>query len=218
MIVTSDAASNFSLKDPLFELKEPVDEIKSDEDNTCSQCTKPFNKKTRKFWYYKTSNEIGSKFCGRAHYNDCIKETRAFASNKKKRYPICDSCSMKFFVKQLYDEYSDKIAEKDGQIKQFSAEFRNNLKQYTELKTCYYQKKRDVLTERKRLEDSIKDLEINLANIKKEHVQLAEEQEKLTGDTNEATKSQKDLENRFTEQDSKLQDLYDCSDGLFSED
>ena len=46
-----DAASNFSLKDPLFELKKPAEEIKSDEDNTCPQCTHPFNKKNRKCWY-----------------------------------------------------------------------------------------------------------------------------------------------------------------------
>ncbi len=134
-----DAKCDFTPNDPIFALSAPFEEL---EGLTCNECDKELTKKTKQCWYLSTRRY--SKFCGKAYCSACLKQKRFFPGNFKKRHPICDTCTVKFFLKQLYEECNGKLKERDELLAAKSAEFREHAREYTELKTTYNHRKEEV--------------------------------------------------------------------------
>lgn len=201
--------SDFSLHDPLFQLKGPVEEIHHDTDFDCPECSKFTSKKTRKYWYSHTYYIEGSKFCGHSHYGECIEETRSFPGSKmRKRYPICSTCLKKLFLKDLFDEYTAKVQEKEKAIKSLKDEFSQCQKEYTELKTSYDQQKREIKTRQKRNKQDLNELEIKISNARKEQREIEQEQERIDADKREAVKNEREINEKFDVENTKLENMY----------
>lgn len=148
---------------------------------------------------------LRSKFCGHAHYGDCIEETRPFPGSKsKKRYPICTVCLKKLFLKDLFDEYTARVKEKEDSVETHKNEFRRYQKEYTELKTNYDQRKRDIKSEQKRQKQIINELQIKIANARKEQRAIEEEQERIAGETREAVKNERETNEKFDTENANL--------------
>jgi len=114
-------------------------------------------------------------------------------------------CAFKFFLRQLYEEYDEKIHEKEDQVKKITNIFNKNRKEFTELKTTYDQRKTEFKSEKKRQQRLIAELELKISNIKREHKQIIDESERLGVQMNESQKSAKEISEKHEELEEKLE-------------
>ena len=85
-----------------------------------------------------------SKFCGVLWCNSCLIKKRALNGKTGDRYDICDHCSHKFFVLQLYQEYSVKAKEKDATLGQLEAGYKQRKEEFMKLRAQHNTRKKEV--------------------------------------------------------------------------
>ena len=69
---------------------------------------------------------------------------RAFPQKPGDRFDICDPCSLKFFVLQLYNEYSVRAAAKDKTLKYFQKDYNEKKEAYLKIRKQHNDRKRVV--------------------------------------------------------------------------
>jgi len=69
---------------------------------------------------------------------------RAFADKPGTRYDICTICSHKFFVKQLYEEYSARCKRRDKNLHELEKAFNDKKNEYLDIRTQHNTRKREV--------------------------------------------------------------------------
>jgi hypothetical protein len=69
---------------------------------------------------------------------------RAMPPKPSVRHDICDTCSHKFFVKMLYEEYAEKIASRDQEIRSREREYDERKQQFLGLRKEYNERKTEV--------------------------------------------------------------------------
>eukprot|EP01022_Parablepharisma_sp_SALTPOND_P026681 TRINITY_DN64620_c0_g1_i1.p7 TRINITY_DN64620_c0_g1~~TRINITY_DN64620_c0_g1_i1.p7 ORF type:complete len:126 (-),score=8.47 TRINITY_DN64620_c0_g1_i1:2227-2604(-) len=90
------------------------------------------------------AKQLSSKYCGIPWCNTCLIKKRAFPNKPNDRHDICDNCSHKFFVLQLYQEYSVKANSKDKVLKDFEAKYQAKKEEYLKLRAQHNKRKKEV--------------------------------------------------------------------------
>lgn len=69
---------------------------------------------------------------------------RAMVGKSTDRYDICDQCSHKFFLKQLYDENLAKETEKDALIDSLQTQLNEKKAEFKKVREEHNNKKKEV--------------------------------------------------------------------------
>ena len=69
---------------------------------------------------------------------------KALPNKPGDRYDICDHCSHKFFVLQLYQEYSAKAEVKDALLKKLQQSYNEKKDEYLKIRAKHNKQKREV--------------------------------------------------------------------------
>lgn len=110
--------------------------------------------------------------------------------NEEVRYDICDTCSNKFYVKRLNDEYLLKIDAKEKNIKELQEEFRLKKEKYKAIRNDYNQKKRYDKSLIAKSKKTKRETEFAINQYKNEKIYIINETEAAT---QELSKLQKNL-------------------------
>eukprot|EP00826_Nyctotherus_ovalis_P057489 TRINITY_DN7861_c0_g1_i5.p1 TRINITY_DN7861_c0_g1~~TRINITY_DN7861_c0_g1_i5.p1 ORF type:complete len:188 (+),score=69.02 TRINITY_DN7861_c0_g1_i5:266-829(+) len=170
---------DFSLHDPVFDTAKSPKKLRENEE-PCAECAKP------------PKNRKQCKFCGAVHYGGCIKEKRLMGYDNK-MHNICETCSFKFFLKELYDEYSEKIGKCTTELRAKKKELQGCIEEYNKVHEeqtsldCKYKDLQEKQTkEIENLKAKIKRSKDNQHNFSKEIRQFEGDREGLSKEINEA--------------------------------
>lgn len=140
-----------------------------------------------------------SGFCGKTFHSDCIKQLKVIPDKKKKSYPICDKCSLKFFVKDLYEEYDRKHTKEMEELQVAKDLFQKDYKDLKERKKEYDQLKKEIKKFQEEHKAKLNELDGKINLVKEKRSEYSEEIKQHKVNIDNVCKNIEEIERKIKE-------------------
>jgi len=133
---------------------------------------------------------------------------RALPNKPNDRYDICDYCSHKFFVLQLYHEYGVKVDARDKMLQELKKSHNSKKEEFASIRKKHNARKKELKNLRHEQKKSLADQEENIVTLTKLKAKTIEENDANSRELNEIQKQQRNMEDQAGEIEIKIASLY----------